>query len=316
MKLMMSIFLSVVLTTVSAHATECLYINSYHQGYAWSDKIEAAVLSGLKGHCHVRVIRMDTKRHTSEAFGKKKALNIKAMIDANPPDVVIASDDNASKYLVAPYFKNSHIPFVFCGINWTVKDYGYPYDNATGMIEVAPIKDLLSEAKHMFPSIHKVAFIAVKGVHTDEKEFAWMARVYARQGVQVTPFYVSTLDAWKKAYQQAQDFDFIVLNNIAGLSGWKHDEIVPYILKHSHKLTVTTYEFMAKYSMLSMTKRAEEQGAWAAQVAIHLLAGEKARDIPVVANQQYKIFINPLLLKSASIQISSEIRFHAVHIQP
>jgi len=315
MKLVISMVLF-VLSTSSIHAAECLYINSYHQGYAWSDKIETAVLAGLQGHCHVQVIRMDTKHHTSAAFGKKKALEIKAIMDANPPDVVIASDDNTSKYLLAPYFRNSHIPFVFCGINWTAQDYGYPYDNTTGMIEVSPIKDLLSEAKRMFQNIQRVAFIAVKGVHTDEKEFAWMSRIYGRQGIQVVPFYVRTMAQWKQAYQQAQAFDFIVLNNIAGIADWNHQDAVAYLLTHSHKLTVTTYDFMAKYSMLSMTKCAKEQGEWAAQVAIYLLAGEKARDIPIVANEKYHLYMNPTLLAAASIRLLSGIRFHATRVQP
>ena len=42
----------------------------------------------------------------------------KAEIDAFKPDVVIAADDNASKYLIEPYFKDAALPFVFCGVNW------------------------------------------------------------------------------------------------------------------------------------------------------------------------------------------------------
>ncbi|MEJ2660274.1 MAG: hypothetical protein P8Z73_06080, partial [Desulfobacteraceae bacterium] len=64
------------------------------------------------------------------------------MIKEYNPDVVIASEDDASKYVVEPYFKNASIPFVFCGVNHSGDRYGYPYKNATGIIELDPIPKL------------------------------------------------------------------------------------------------------------------------------------------------------------------------------
>ncbi|MFQ5518963.1 MAG: hypothetical protein ACE5E3_03070, partial [Mariprofundus sp.] len=177
----LSLFLMIVCMATAAHAVEakqCLYINSYHAGYAWSDKIESAVKAELAGHCKVSVFQMDTKRNTSAAFGEQKALEAKALIESLKPDVVIASDDNASKYLIAPYYKNADIPFVFCGINWTAEPYGYPYSNATGMIEVSAIKAMLGKAREIVGGVKSVAFVAAKDVRTDAKEFDWMTKIY------------------------------------------------------------------------------------------------------------------------------------------
>ncbi len=298
-----------------AQAKECVYINSYHAGYVWSDKIEATIKDKLQGVCNMHVFRMDTKRHTSDVFARQKALEAKAFIEKVKPDVVIASDDNASKYLVAAYYKNSAIPFVFCGINWTANAYGYPYDNATGMIEVSPIKELLREARLAVGEVTQVAFIASKGVHTDEKEFSWMSRMYARQGITVIPFYVDSMKAWKDAYDEAQSSDFIVLNNIAGIAHWNKDEITDYVKHHANKLTVTTYDFMTPYTMLAMTKIAEEQGEWASDVAIHILQGESPKSIPVVANQRYNLYINTTILDASSIHLSERLYFKAIKVQ-
>ncbi len=296
-------------------AKECVYINSYHAGYAWSDKIEATVKDKLKGYCNIHVFYMDTKRHTSEKYGHQKALEAKALIEKVKPSVVIASDDNASKYLVAPYYKNSVIPFVFCGINWTAKAYGYPYENATGMIEVSPIKALLREARLAIGDVKQVAFIAPKGAHTDEKEFLWMSRIYARQGITVIPFYVDSVKTWEEAYNEAQSSDFIVLNNVAGIKGWDKEKVVDYLEHHANKLTVTTYDFMAPYTMLAMTKIAEEQGEWASDVAIHILQGGSPKDIPVVANQRYNLYINTAILDASPIQLSDRLYFQAIKVQ-
>lgn len=298
-----------------AQAKECVYINSYHAGYAWSDKIEATIKDKLQGVCNIHVFRMDTKRHTSEVFGRQKALEAKALIERVKPDVVIASDDNASKYLVAPYYKNSSIPFVFCGINWTAKAYGYPYDNATGMIEVSPIKALLHEARLALGEVKQVAFIATKGVHTDEKEFLWMSRMYAREDVTVIPFYVDSMQTWKNAYDEAQSSDFIVLNNVAGIAHWNKEVIMDYVRRYARKLTVTTYDFMIPYTMLAMTKIAEEQGEWASDVAIHVLQGESPKNIPVVANQRYNLYINTAILDASPIQLSERLYFKAIKVQ-
>jgi len=298
-----------------AQAKECVYINSYHAGYAWSDKIEVTVKDKLQGICNLHIFRMDTKRHISEAFGRQKALEAKALIEKVKPDVVIASDDNASKYLVAPYYKNSSIPVVFCGINWTAKAYGYPYDNATGMIEVSPIKALLHEARLAVAEVTQVAFIATKGVRTDEKEFSWMSRMYAREGITVIPFYVDSVKAWKAAYDEAQNSDFIVLNNIAGIADWNKEAVVDYVKHHASKLTVTTYDFMTPYTMLAMTKIAEEQGEWASDVAIYILQGESPKSIPVVANQRYNLYVNTAILDASPIHLSERLYFKAIKVQ-
>jgi len=309
------LFICLWVFACQVQAKECVYINSYHQGYVWSDKIEATIRKQMLGKCKMHVFHMDTKRHTSKAFGEQKALEIKGMIESIKPDILIASDDNTSKYLIMPYYKNSTIPVVFCGVNWTVKPYGYPYSNATGMIEVSPIKALLSEARLAIGDVRRVAFIAAKGVRTDEIEFNWMSRVYAREGVTVTPFYVNNMQEWKKAYELAQSNDFIVLNNIAGIADWNSKEAAAYAKKQAKKLTVTTYDFMVPFTMLAMTKVAEEQGEWASDVATHILQGESAKDIPVVANQRYNLYVNTKILDASRIHLSQSLYFKAIKVQ-
>ena len=65
-------------------------------------------------------------RHKTEALIKSAATKAKAVIDELKPDIVIASEDNASKYLIMPLYKNSSIPFVFCGVNFSADAYGFP----------------------------------------------------------------------------------------------------------------------------------------------------------------------------------------------
>ncbi|MDX8396201.1 MAG: ABC transporter substrate binding protein [Mariprofundaceae bacterium] len=305
-----------LLTSNLAWSKECFYVNSYHAGYKWSDDIEAAVVDGLKDTCHLTIFRMDTKRNTGSEFGRAKAKEAKVMIDTINPDVLIVSDDNASKYLVLPYYKNADLPVVFSGINWTAKPYGYPYNNATGMIEVSPIRQLLSEAKEALKTIKKVTFIAAAGVRTDQKEFDWMVKIYAKKGIKVISAFVNSMKDWEAAYLAAQTSDMIVLNNIAGIANWDAKRATQYVTAHAGKLTVTTYDFMMPFTMLGMTKVAAEQGQWSAKVAMRILEGKKPSSIPVIANRQAITYINSDILRHSQITLPSALIHQAINVTP
>lgn len=152
-------------------AKKCLYISSYHQGYAWSDGVERGLRSVLNGKCEIRQHDMDTKRNKTKEFKEEASLKAKQLIESWKPDIVITSDDNAAKYLIQPYFKDHEIPFVFCGINWTAAEYGFPYSNVTGMVEVAPIFPLLEKVQDLVPGAKKAIYIGANTL-TEEKNLA------------------------------------------------------------------------------------------------------------------------------------------------
>jgi len=142
------LFLVIALIPLSnIQAARCLWVSSYASGYAWEDGIGRGIHSVLDGKCEIKKFHMNTKVHRSQEFGQQQAKLAKQLIENYKPDVVIASDDNVSKYLVTPYYKNSHIPFVFCGINWTAEEYDYPFKNTTGIIEVDPVQPLIETIK-------------------------------------------------------------------------------------------------------------------------------------------------------------------------
>jgi hypothetical protein len=127
-------------------ADRCLYISSYHQGYAWSDGVERGIRNTLGERCELRQLDMDTKRNKGDAYIKQIVEKTKRLIEEWQPNVIITSDDNAAKHLIKAHYKDSKLPFVFCGVNWTISEYGFPYSNVTGIIEVAPLKPMLEQA--------------------------------------------------------------------------------------------------------------------------------------------------------------------------
>jgi hypothetical protein len=125
-----------------------VHIDSYHAGYRWSDGIRKGIQKALKNTgINLLTHQMDTKRRADESFKVSAAAKARAFIETTQPDLVIACDDNASKYLVSKYYKNVELPFVFCGVNWDELAYGYPYQNATGIVEVDFINLLVAQLK-------------------------------------------------------------------------------------------------------------------------------------------------------------------------
>jgi len=289
----------------------CMHVMSYHQGYAWNDGIDEGVEKTLLGKCELRKFYMDSKRNTSPEFIRSKAVEAKQQIEQFKPDVVIVSDDNASRYLVQPYFKDAQIPFVFSGINWTAESYGYPYKNVTGMVEVAPIEEMLDIARRNTTHIDKVVFIS-DDVITEHKDFRHYKRLYEKQGVSVTGIFVKTMDEWEKAFINAQTSGFIILGNNAGINDWDKARAAHFAEKNGKQLTMTTYPWMMPYVMLGVSKRASEQGEWAAEVALAVLSGTNISDIPITVNRHWSYYQNKVLLKKANINIDKISRHKAI----
>merc|ERR1711879_308388 len=153
----------------------CIYINSYHKGYEWSDTITKEIKTRLKDSCKIIQFDLDSKRKKDKESIEAKALEAKKLIDDTNPDIVLFSDDNAAKYLVKPYYQDSKIPFLFCGINWTAKEYGFPYkNNMKGIIEVLPVDSILKIATRL--STGKYGIFIGDNTITDKKDLSYLEK--------------------------------------------------------------------------------------------------------------------------------------------
>ncbi len=296
----------ILISTVMAEQPKCLFVSSYHQGYAWSDGVERGLRQTLAGKCEIRQFDMDTKRKKSAQEIKRAALEAKALIESWQPDVVITADDNAAKYLIVPYYSNSELPFVFCGINWTVKEYGFPFKNVTGMIEVAPIVAMIEEAKELVPGASRVLYIGADTA-TERKNAARTRKAAESRGLVYDEQFAPSLDAWIGAYQRGQQYDFIVMGSNAGINDWDEQRAIEAIKPLTQRLSVTSHEWMMPVTMLGMTKVPEEQGEWAGHVALQVLGGVQPDSIPVIANRKWDLFLNSALIKAAGIELPSQL---------
>jgi ABC-type uncharacterized transport system substrate-binding protein len=301
LQLSMLVVLSLLIAP-HAFAAKCLFISSYHQGYAWSDGVESGLRAVLEGRCDVRQFDMDAKRQKEAPALEQKAREAKALIESWQPDVVITADDEAAKYLVMPFYKNHTIPFVFCGINWTVEEYGFPYRNVTGMVEVAPVEPLFDKVEALLTN-HGRGFYLGANTSTERKNLQRLQEVAARRGLRLDHRLVDTTDAWLAEFRAAQRYDFVILGSNSGINDWDDAKALGGVSRASQRLSLTNHEWMMPYAMLGLTKVPEEQGEWAAHTALAILDGVDPLSIPIVPNRKWDIWVNVSLSEAAGLHL-------------
>lgn len=306
--------IALCLTCTTTFAAKCLYIDSYHRGYEWSDGIAKGLLPELENQCEVKQFHMDTKRNTSEEFKKEAALKAKDVIESFEPDVVIVSDDNAVKYLVQPYYKDSSLPFVFCGVNWSAEGYGLPYKNVTGMVEVSTITAQINIAKKVVPNMKTVFYLDADNL-TAQKTVQYYKELFEEKGYAFAYMLVGTLEEWKKTFLEAQQYDVVIVSNNSGIKNWNNEEAARFAMENSAKFSMTEYDWMMPYTLVGLTKVPEEQGMWAGKTAVNILKGADPAKIQIVKNHKSNIFVNKSLQNKLNIDLPSSIVKRATIIE-
>ncbi len=276
-----------------------LYINSYHLGYGGSDPITQGVEAVLRPEgIDLRVIYMDTKRNPDEAFIEEAAAAAIAEIDAFDPDVVIASDDNASKYVIMPHYRDANLPFVFCGVNWDASVYGFPYTNVTGMVEVALVSEILEHLRK-YAKGERVGFIAGDRL-SERKNLEHYQRRFQIQFDSV--YFAQTFDEWKAAFEALQDeADMVMMTSHVGIEGWDDEAARAFVLETVRVPVGSEHEWEMPLALVGVTKDFEEMGLWAARAALAILDGTSPADIPITANKKGRLYFNVSIAEKLGI---------------
>jgi ABC-type uncharacterized transport system substrate-binding protein len=297
---------------ISASPKKVLYVDSYHQGYPWSDKLEIGLRKALGSRNHadgsfeegqgavdLRVCRLNSKRERSPEQIERGVLQARKMIEEWQPDVVVTSDDCAAKFLLQPYYLGSELPIVFCGLNGDAAEYGFPTNNITGMMEKAPYKATL-ERLSLYAKGERVGIIGAQGL-SNQKE---AAHAKAKLGLRDEDIkLVASFDEWKAAYLDLQKrVDMVIMLNSYCIDGWDSDKAKVFVMDHTTKPTGTVSDTNVGFALLGEVKIAEEQGWWAGRAALRILGGTAPSEIPLVTNKHSKLYLNMELAKRMDIR--------------
>ena len=161
-----AILLAVPPTVSSANYTEetkiILILNSYHEGYAWSDGIMVGIHSVFPGtsNTNVMVEYLDTKRHHSADYYDAFEDLLRLKYKDNPPDVLISTDDNALDFALHHRSTLFHgVPLVFNGIEKVSPERIAGQKNIFGVEENLSISATIDMALDLFPATKTVYFV-------------------------------------------------------------------------------------------------------------------------------------------------------------
>lgn len=306
-KLRLIIYLLIVLCLSRCHTGSELkrvfYINSYHLGYGSSDDVMEGIKEGLYDKVDLKVFYMDTKRKSDSKSIEETVNDALDQIKDFQPDLIIASDDNAVKFVIEPHFNNHEIPVVYCGVNWSADQYHLSPTTVTGMLEVLPFTETVEITKKSFPDI-KILTVLSENTTSEQKNKEVMSPFFQQLQLEVKFSLVDDFNAWKKEFMIANEqSDLIYIPTNGAIKNWEEQAGKEFVLVNTKKPVITCDDFMMPYAVFGLTKVAKEQGTWAAEVALKILNGQKVSSIPIAKNKQYVPWVNKSLLEKTGMNL-------------
>ncbi|NBC31091.1 MAG: PAS domain-containing protein [Alphaproteobacteria bacterium] len=146
----------------AAAEPQVLLLQSYHAGTSWTDGIAAGVRDGFDDRpVDLWIEYLDSRRRPLAAIAEPMAAYLRAKYAATPPDIIIASDNNALTFLQrhrASTFPD--IPLVFTGINhFRPALIAGLEDRTTGVVENSDAPGTVGHILHLRPQTRRLIVI-------------------------------------------------------------------------------------------------------------------------------------------------------------
>ncbi len=303
--ILLSFLINLCLWTYSSAAGRVLVVHSYHEDYDWTREINSPIEAHLRSAgVEYQIYFMDTKNNPGEAWKNKSAQEAKRLVGQYKPSVVIAVDDNAQAYFVKSYVNRSPIQFVFCGVNAEPEAYGYPADNVTGILERTYPAQTLRVLKTILPKTRRVAVITDKSTTAD---LIW-PRIQERvstlsQEISIFQYHQPvTFSSWKQVIlklDQNSQVDALMIplyhtvRNDGADTSVDSKEVMAWTVANTRKPVVGLWpQMLEDQGLLAVTVDPSEHGRVAASMALEILSGKRAADIPIQTNQDGYVMIN------------------------
>lgn len=305
-----------------------LYVNSYHHGYQWSDKILEGIREVLltsKYKVDLQIEYMDTKKYKYSHINKSLYTLYSEKFSDEEFDIIIVSDNHAFNFIVE-HRENlfPQVPLVFCGMN-NFESADISSGNLTGIVENFDLIGTLEVARSIHPEKNKMVVVGDQSLtgRSIEQQVNTMMQTYDNQ-LQVEFWFKLTLAETKEKVERLPDDTFLFFSpwyqTVKG-KFYTAEEVMEAIAAHSSVPIYTTWEFLLGHGAVGGSLLSGlHHGQMAAGMALRILDGEMADDIPVVTKPSgkymfdyevmQKLKINQKLLPENSLIINSPKAFY------
>jgi len=304
------LFLGVVYVQKSG-ADRILVIHSYNTDYAWVRRINDGVDRVLSDQPHVqaRYHYMDLKNHTDESFRRTATELTNRVVAEWQPEVLVIFDDVAQHLVGVPHaaLRDAQGPrhtIVFGGVNGVPGEIYPDMSNVTGILErkaLGAIRDAIARILADLPqdAPRRIQYIGDLSPSITA-EIPFYATTDWTPMTWLPPVQVDTFEGWKEAVTRAgRDADLILLTNYqqvrraageafvrpaARVMAWTEANATVPVLG-------VGWSNSQDGAMLTVSVSPYEQGETAARLALEVLEGRSAADLPVVMPRQFQVHV-------------------------
>ena len=139
-----------------------IILNSYHDGYGWSDQIMDGIRSVIKPHQDIIIAieYLDSKRNIKSTYFDTLKQLLKSKYAGKKIDLIMTSDDNALDFALE-YSEELFpgIPLVFCGIDIVEPGRIAGRELIWGVEENLGVEDTIDFARYLNPDLNEIFFI-------------------------------------------------------------------------------------------------------------------------------------------------------------
>ena len=295
-------------------------LHSYNPEYIWTQNINQGILESLRDLDVVYdYFYMDAKRRPDKPSLEMAAKKALARIADFSPDVVLAVDDVAQAYVVAPSLKGKPSPqVIFCGLNAPPSLYGFPASNVSGVRERWHFREGFALLRRLLPSARTVAFL------TDSSESsAYVMQDMEDDRARGGPFAlelrhvdsVGSFQEWQRriiAYQSG--VDAVALGIYHSLRDERTGKVVTpeeaaaWMRSVNAKPTLGFADYALSDVLCGVLEAGHEQGFLAANMARSvLLNGTPAGELPMRITERGVIMVNLRIAERLQVDIPYEI---------
>lgn len=267
-----------------------LYLNSYHNGYQWSDGLLEGVRSVLtksKYRVDFQIEYMDAKKFDYEAIAPNLFQLYKQKFADENFDAIILSDNDALNF-VNSYHEELFpgVPVVFCGIN-DLRPADTERGNITGVVEFFDLVSTLKLARKLHPKRDRLVVLiddstAGRGIMQQIQNITKQNNLDLKIDYWIQ---LSLEEAQRRVYRLNDDAFLFIAPYYQTIDGqfYTSEEVSEAISRYSSVPIYTAWEFMVGYGALGgKVLSAKRHGTIAGKMALKILDGTPARDIPIL----------------------------------
>lgn len=312
--LLISSFSSLALPVSAKETASVLIINSYHEGFQWTDDLTSGVVSEIKKlnkSIEIYVERLDWKRFPDNDIVAQQLAHMRTKYAHTTFDVVITSDDAALRFakenrdILFP-----SVPIVFGGVLKQNTDLMLDgVSNVTGVYEAVDPDGTLDMILAMHPDVENI-FVFHDGTESGISSRENLAKALVKKSPKTI---LSDIDlvTTKRTLQEMQGSPLKSVAVIVALYA-KIDGIISEpsdfasFISESGIPTYSFYEYslgsgIVGGSLLSGYRHGQAMGV----IASRLLSGESVQDIPISSVLSVEAKVDDRVIRQLKIARSS-----------